>query len=280
MKSVFKLSFVLLFLPITNLFSQSSMQETENYSLPERGICAHRGAHETHPENTIAAFKEAVRLGAQMIEFDVRMTKDNKMVVIHDDSVERTTNGNGLVEELTWSKIKRLDAGSWKGAKFKGEKVPSLKKALACFPKNVWLNVHLKGDEELGFAVATLIMSKKREHQVIIACNKESAIGVKKVNPALRICNMERKEYRSAYIKATVNENFSGIQLLKKRNNSSFASDLTKLRKKGVIINYFYGNNAKEVKNLFDLGIDFILTDKLESMLEAAETLGIKRLQL
>jgi len=68
--------------------------------LPQRGICAHRGANNTHPENTIAAFKEAIRLGAHMIEFDVQMSKDSVLVIMHDKTVDRTTNGHGLISDV------------------------------------------------------------------------------------------------------------------------------------------------------------------------------------
>ena len=81
--------------------AQDISMDTKNSALPSMGICAHRGAMETHPENTIAAFEEAIRLGAQMIEFDVRLTKDNIPVVIHDDTVDRTTDGSGPVKQLT-----------------------------------------------------------------------------------------------------------------------------------------------------------------------------------
>ena len=85
-------------------------------ALPQRGICAHRGANNTHPENTIAAFKEAIRLGVHMIEFDVQMSKDGELVVIHDKSVDRTTNGQGKVSDLSLIELKHLDAGSWKNS--------------------------------------------------------------------------------------------------------------------------------------------------------------------
>jgi len=112
--------------------------------MPLKGICAHRGAMETYPENTLAAFKEAIRLGAHMVEFDVRITKDNELVIMHDKSVDRTTDGKELIIDLTLVEIKKLDAGSWKSAKFNGEKVPTLKETLSVFPKNIWLNIHLK----------------------------------------------------------------------------------------------------------------------------------------
>ena len=233
-------------MPTVFLCAQEIPNRTENYVLPERGICAHRGANETHPENTIAAFKEAVRLGAQMIEFDVRMTKDHKLVVIHDASVDRTTNGTGSVQDLTWATIKTLDAGVWKAKKFKGERIPLFLEALTGFPKNVWLNIHLKGNEELGESVAAIIKAAHRENQVIIACNKESAVGVRKIDAKIRICNMERTENRETYINETIKGNFSTLQFLKNRDDNSLANDITTLKKNGIRINYHYSTSAED----------------------------------
>jgi glycerophosphoryl diester phosphodiesterase len=277
MKFIQKIVAIAILFPILTLFSQHKTGSVEKYGLPERGICAHRGANETHPENTIAAFEEAIRLGAQMVEFDVRMTKDNKLIIIHDRSVDRTTNGMGLVEDLTWNEIKDLDAGEWKSIKFKGEKVPLFDEALDVFPKNIWLNIHLKGNDELGQAVANVLLTKKREHQGIIACNNESARGVKKVDQNIMICNMERQGDRKAYISETIKGNFSTLQLLKKRNDGTLQNDILELKKNQIRINYYFSNTVEETIKLFDLGVDFILTDRLSEMLEAAETIGIRR---
>jgi glycerophosphoryl diester phosphodiesterase len=78
--------------------------------MPSRGICAHRGASDTHPENTLAAFREAIRLGVHMIEFDVALSKDGQLVLMHDTTVDRTTDGDGPVSELTLAELKKLDA--------------------------------------------------------------------------------------------------------------------------------------------------------------------------
>jgi glycerophosphoryl diester phosphodiesterase len=277
MKFIKKILAIVFVFSILSLFSQTKTGNIEIYHLPKKGICAHRGANETHPENTIAAFEEAIRLGAQMIEFDVRMTKDNKLIIMHDRSVDRTTNGIGLVEELTWKKIKKLDAGQWKSEIFKGEKVPLFKDAIEVFPKNIWLNIHLKGDEELGKAVANVLLTKKRVHQGIIACNKEAAAGVKKAGPNIKICNMERQDERSTYVSETIKENFSTLQLLKKRNDDSLQNDIYELKKHHIRINYYFSNTADETIELFEMGVDFILTDRLSEMLEVAETIGIKR---
>jgi len=92
---------------------------------------AHRGASAHAPENTLAAFEQAIDSGARAIEFDVRVTKDGIPVVMHDETVERTTNGRGGVSEMTCSDLQQLDAGSWMDKRFSGLKVPTLQEAIA-----------------------------------------------------------------------------------------------------------------------------------------------------
>ncbi|CAZ95050.1 glycerophosphodiester phosphodiesterase [Zobellia galactanivorans] len=265
-----------LFTNSLNIFAITTHAQKDDPKMPERGICAHRGASKLHPENTISAFKEAVRLGAQMIEFDVRMTIDNKLIIMHDATVDRTTDGSGLVEDLTWNEIKELDAGAWKSKKFKGERVPLLDDVLDVFPKNIWLNVHLKGDKKLGIAVAKTILAKNRTHQAIIACNNESAKGVRLVNSDIMICNMERTSSRSDYIQTTAKEKFAAIQLLKKRDNTNILKDIETLKFNNIKINYFYSNTPEEGITLLNKGVDFVLTDNLSEMLEAARSIGIE----
>ncbi len=124
----------------------------DGIALPQRGLCAHRGASETHPENTLPAFKEAIRVGAHMIEFDIQLSRDGELILMHDDSVDRTTNGKGLVSQLSLSELQTLDAGSHKGKQFAGTRIPTLVQALAVMPRNIWLNCHLKGSPEVATA--------------------------------------------------------------------------------------------------------------------------------
>ncbi len=91
---------------------------------------AHRGASADAPENTVAAFDEAVRQGAVAIEFDLRLSADGEMVVIHDETVDRTTSGQGRVAALDLLDLRRLDAGSWMHRRFAGIRIPTLDEAL------------------------------------------------------------------------------------------------------------------------------------------------------
>ncbi|MUK87387.1 glycerophosphodiester phosphodiesterase [Ornithinibacillus sp. L9] len=108
-------------------------------------IIAHRGSAGTHPENTMAAFREAERVGADGIELDVHLTKDGKLAVIHDETVDRTTNGSGHVKDFSLTELQRLDAGSSFSKQFTGERIPELADVLSWVKeKNLLVNIELK----------------------------------------------------------------------------------------------------------------------------------------
>lgn len=93
-------------------------------------LIAHRGASGYAPENTMAAFRKAVAMGLSFIETDLQLSRDARFVAIHDETVNRTTNGQGAVHDLTLAELRRLDAGSWFGNSFTGERIPTLEEIL------------------------------------------------------------------------------------------------------------------------------------------------------
>lgn len=102
-----------------------------------RVLCiAHRGNSHSAPENTLVAYREAADAGADLAECDVDITEDGHIVLMHDRSVDRTTDGTGLVQELTLDQVKALDAGSWKGEPYAGEAVPTLSELLSQHAKD------------------------------------------------------------------------------------------------------------------------------------------------
>jgi glycerophosphoryl diester phosphodiesterase len=107
-------------------------------------VIAHRGYRTKYPENTLVAFQAAIDAGADMIELDVLLTKDRKMVVIHDEWLDRTTNGQGMVSDCTLSQLKALDAGSWFDLCFKEERLPTLEEVLDEVAGRVPLNIEIK----------------------------------------------------------------------------------------------------------------------------------------
>lgn len=254
-------------------------RSTDSIQLPKRGICAHRGAMEVKPENTLAAFREAVRLGAQMIEFDVRLTKDEHLVILHDPTVDRTTNGSGAVNDLTFAQVRRLDAGSWKSPEFKGERIPTLEETLNVMPLNIWLNVHLKGGRKLGEKVARVIVKEKRTRQAFLACGVEAARAAKKVSPKIMICNMERQTHTADYVDGTIKMHSNFIQLFRTKPGAEMAAMIKKLKQNHIRVNYCCTDSPQTIKEIFKEGVDFVLVNHLEDMLQVADSLGIPRLK-
>jgi glycerophosphoryl diester phosphodiesterase len=164
-------------------------------------ILAHRGASAVAPENTVAAFQRARELGADGIELDVTLTRDRVPVVIHDDTVDRTTNGHGRVSAMTILEIKQLDAGAWSSPALRGETIPTLAEAVDALadwlkpggpsrtPRGV-MNVELKSStiftDGVEREVVNLIAQKNLEDRVILSAFNPIALArVKSLNPRL-----------------------------------------------------------------------------------------------
>jgi glycerophosphoryl diester phosphodiesterase len=109
---------------------------------------AHRGASAYAPENTMAAFNQAVKLGFDYVELDVRISKDGELIVIHDSNVKRTTDGEGFVSDLTVQQLKKLDAGSWFDEDFSGQTIPLLSEVLAHFGGKIGLIIDIKSPQK------------------------------------------------------------------------------------------------------------------------------------
>ena len=104
----------------------------------------HRGNPDEYPENTLASFRSAIELGVDVIECDVHRSEDGGLPVIHDHLLDRTTSGSGLVRDHTMAELKRFDAGSWKDARYKDERIPSIEEVLALAKGNVGVAIEIK----------------------------------------------------------------------------------------------------------------------------------------
>lgn len=136
------LAFTLMFSPFQQAFAADTNGERKQVD-----NVAHRGASGYAPENTLAAFDKAVDMKADYIEIDVQQSKDNELVVIHDTTVDRTTDGTGKVKDLTFEQLRALDAGSFKGEQFKGEKIPSFDEVLDRYHGKIGILIELKAPE-------------------------------------------------------------------------------------------------------------------------------------
>lgn len=145
---------------------------------------SHRGEHLHHPENTMPAFQEAVRLGADYIEVDVRTTADGKLVLSHDSTVDRCTDGHGEVAKMTFEQIRALDAGSKKGPEFAGTKVPTFDEVLdyARGKINIYVDVKQVSAKDL---VDHIVAHGMAGHVVIYSGRLSREI--QQINPMLKI---------------------------------------------------------------------------------------------
>ncbi|MEC9451116.1 MAG: glycerophosphodiester phosphodiesterase family protein, partial [Chloroflexota bacterium] len=110
-------------------------------------LIAHRGFSSKCPENTFASFNMAIENGFNIIELDVQLTKDKMPIIIHDYNIDRTTDGQGMVSEINYREISKLDAGSWFNKSFAEERIPTLKDVLDRYIDNAHLQIELKSDD-------------------------------------------------------------------------------------------------------------------------------------
>jgi glycerophosphoryl diester phosphodiesterase len=238
-------------------------------------ILAHRGASAVAPENTIAAFRRARDLGADGIELDVTLTHDRVPVVIHDDTVDRTTNGHGYVSALTLKEVRRLDAGGWKGAEYQGETIPTLcevfdaltdwtkpaKDGRACI-----INVELKsshvrtdGVEEL---VVKLIEQKNLEGCVILSSfNPVALMRVRLLNSRLAR-GLLYDASLPIYLRRTWLRIFAAPHAMHPHHGIVDKGYMQWTSRNGYLVNTWTVDEPGEALRLADLGVNGIITNK------------------
>ncbi|MEJ5310375.1 MAG: glycerophosphodiester phosphodiesterase family protein [Anaerolineae bacterium] len=124
-------------------------------------VLGHRGASHAAPQNTLAAFRKAADVGADGIELDVHLSRDGVPVVIHNDSVDATTDGHGLVREMTLAQLKALDAGTHFAAAFAGERIPTLEEVLAEVGARLLINIELKAGQTAALVPAVVDLVRR-----------------------------------------------------------------------------------------------------------------------
>lgn len=136
-------------------------------------IYAHRGARDVAPENTLAAFRAAIQAGADGVECDITRCASGEIVVIHDDTLDHTTNGSGKILDTTFTALRKLDAGAWFADTFAGECIPTLAELLDLAQNTLQVNIEIKGmdsqDDGVEAEVAAMLRQRKMQDAVIIS---------------------------------------------------------------------------------------------------------------
>lgn len=233
---------------------------------------AHRGASGYCPENTLSSFIKAIELGCDGIETDVQMTSDGELVLIHDEKVNRTTNGKGFVKDYTLKDLKKLDAGSWYDKKFRKETIPTAVELLTLAKeKNIRINFELKNGivlyPDLEKKIIDLIYKYGMEHNVIFSSfNHYSMFHCKEISSEIKTALLygEGLYKPNMYCKSVkadaIHPDFHAI-------NDGIIKDCNK---DAVMVNAWTVNDEETMKRLISYGIDGIITnypDKLRSII-------------
>lgn len=227
-------------------------------------ICAHRGDPTHAPEATVASFSLAAQLGVEMVEFDVHTTSDGGLVIMHDHTVDRCTDGTGRIEEMTLEQVRSLDAGSRFSAEFAGQKVPTLSEAIAALPAPIWLNIHLKTVDaacSLGFEarfMESLHASGAASRAHIVHDCLESLDRLRTLDPSIPCCWLPMCEDGMDYIRRS---KAAGFSILQPGRNMMSAEFCRAVKEAKMTANVFYANAAEDMRLYMEWGIDGILTD-------------------
>jgi glycerophosphoryl diester phosphodiesterase len=229
---------------------------------------AHRGASGHAPENTLSAFDKALEMKADYIEIDVQMTQDGELVVIHDTTVDRTTNGTGAVGDYTLNEIQQLDAGSWFGEEFAGERIPTFEEIIDRYRGKIGILIELKSpeqypgvEEKVAEALMQRNMYKPNNSKIIIqSFNHESVQRSKELLPNIPhgvLAGLTWADITDEQLAqfATYADYFNP--------NMNIVTDelVDRVHFAGMKIFPYTVRAQEQADNLFKLGVDGIVTD-------------------
>lgn len=243
-------------------------------------VIAHRGASAYYPENTMAAFKAAYEMGAEMIELDVTLSKDGIPVVIHDKKLNRTTNGKGIVSDYNLEHLKKLDAGSWFAKEFSGETIPTLEEVLEFAKDKISLNIEIKTEAvrdsvNSGIEEKSLELVEKYDMQkyvIFSSFDYRALTHLRQLDVDISVALLyERRQ----------SQRKDPSELLKNYNVNAFNCSFKKLTKKWIkdIIDHeipafvYTVNKERDMKKLLLIGVRGIFTDKPDVLKQVVDNM-------
>jgi glycerophosphoryl diester phosphodiesterase len=228
-------------------------------------IFAHRGDCAHAPENTMSAFKMALEKGAPAIEFDVKLSADEQVIILHDPTLDRTTNGHGKIGSFSLAELQKLDAGTWFSEQFRSERLPTLEELFATLGKRIFMNVELTnyatpGDDLVPRVVELVKKFGLQESVMFSSFFPNNLLTAARLLPEVpcgllawtgfigwpaRTFGYRRKEYK-AFHPFTKDVNLGLV---------------TRVHAAGKRVHVWTVNEVDEIKRLVGLGVDGIFTD-------------------
>lgn len=246
-------------------------------------VIAHRGASREAPENTLAAFRLAMEQGADMLELDIRLTRDQQIVVFHDKLLKRTSNGEGKLSLMSLEELRRLDAGSWfDPLRYAGEPIPTLREVLELTAGKIMLNIEIKAeavqrhDDTLERALLALLQEYQMvPHTMVSSFNTLTLIRIKERAPQLSTALLYGNTVRTNLRPKIPIYGYQAYQMvlrtradsLNVRKNLVTRGFLRRSRETGVRIHPFTVDDPKMMKKLIRRQVNGIITNYPERLL-------------
>ena len=233
--------------------------------LPRPALFAHRGASYYAPENTLIAFEIAIQQQADAVEIDVKLTSDGHAVVLHDQTLDRTTDGTGNVADMELAQIKELDAGIHYDAQFMGEKVPTLEEVLIQMDKRIPINIELTNYasifDNLPEKVASIVREYGMEGFILFSSfNPIALLKVKKILPEVPIGLLCLPGKNGAILRSRWVNRLSHTAIHPEYNDINRGL-IRAAHKHNKRVHAYTVNHVSDIQNMFDIGVDGIFTD-------------------
>jgi glycerophosphoryl diester phosphodiesterase len=237
-------------------------------------VIAHRGFSSRAPENTLAAIREAIALGADMVEIDVTLSSDGKIVVIHDETLDRTTNGTGPVSLHNLEDLKKLDAGSWFAPRFAGEPIPTLEDVLTTVNGKILLNIEIKSEAvERGIAAKVIAMVRLSEMRDQVVISSFSPAALEQVHT-------EAPDFVTAVLyNSKVHDGLDAVEIVRDLGASVFnikrqrltPTILERCLMHGIPVGIYTVNKKRHMRRMIGKGVGAIFTDHPDRLIEVLQ---------
>ena len=234
-------------------------------------IIAHRGFSAVAPENTVISIEKAIDLGADMVEFDVTVSADGHVVVIHDETLNRTTNGQGSVSSHTLEELRRLDAGSWFATEFSGEKIPTLDEMLDTTSGRILANIEIKPEaveNDVSAKVARLVIDKGLVDQVVVSSFSPQALAqMHEIAPEIRTASLYKKKIHRGMdpLEITSEVGASAFNINHRYLNSKMRKSC---RENKIPVAVYTVNDPRLMRKLIDKGVGAFFTDNPDLLMK------------
>lgn len=235
------------------------------YQLPQPTLFAHRGSSKYAPENTLAAFEMAIQQGADAIELDAKLSADHRVVVIHDQTVDRTTSSTGLVKEMSYPELRELDAGSHFDSAFRGEKIPLLDEVFESVGRKIYINIELTNYTSIADGLPERVAQLVKKHNLaswvmFSSFNPIALLRARRVLPSVPIGLLALLGERGAWARSRWGR-LLAYQALHPNYMDLNEELVNNIHQRGCRVHPYTVNQSEEMLRMVQLDADGFITD-------------------